>query len=536
MHTINTTNPNQLIFSNKVLNIEVLGGIKLENLSVMRVTLKVASETSNEPPLRHNLDLYNDTQLEKFIRKVAERLAVGTSVVALSFAELTQELENYRLEKLEQQKSSAAHIEVKALSKEERESAIKELKKENLLETTIEALQQSGIIGEQENALILLLAMTSRKMQSPLSIVCLAKSGTGKSYLMDMVARCIPDEDKREQTEFTGNAFYYYKRDEIKGKVFIVKDLDGAQSVLFPMRELQSEGKISKTITRKGKEGKLETINLVVEGPVSVIACTTNETLYEDNANRSILIYLNDSKEQDDSIMYYQKQKRAGLIDTYKEKEIQYRLQLMQRVLEPIRVVNPYAPIIDLPDHFPKKRRALPILLNFIEAITFYHQYQRAQKADERTGEIYIESTKEDVISGFKYLKTVLFRRSDELSGALRDFYERLKQVVDIKIKPVENEPIKKFKVVEIREELRIAPRTFYHYLKTLIEYNYVQIVGGKQRTGYEYEIIQATTQDQLESSIDKYIEEVFIHIDKHIKASKKNVQRAKNMQESIAQ
>ena len=53
--------------------------------------------------LRHNLDLYNDTQTEKLIRKIAERLEIGTSVAAAALTELTDELEKYRLEELEKQ-------------------------------------------------------------------------------------------------------------------------------------------------------------------------------------------------------------------------------------------------------------------------------------------------------------------------------------------------------------------------------------------------------------------------------------------------
>src|SRR5690606_1229372 len=120
------------------------------------------------------------------------------------------------------------------------------------------------------------------------------------------------------------------------------------------------------------------------------------------------------------------------------------------------------APIIDLPESFPKKRRALPILLNFIEAITFYHQYQREQKADKDTGELFIESTIEDVQNGYHYLLHVLCRRSDELDGAVRDFYEKLKSIVKEK-------QLQKFKASDVRTILNTAPRTFYHYMKLLI-------------------------------------------------------------------
>lgn len=98
---INTTNPESLLYDNGQLKLTVLGGVKLEGLDRMRVTLKIELPKSVVPPVRHNLDLYNDTQLEKLIRKTAERLEVGTSVVMASLAELTEQLEHYRMEQIE---------------------------------------------------------------------------------------------------------------------------------------------------------------------------------------------------------------------------------------------------------------------------------------------------------------------------------------------------------------------------------------------------------------------------------------------------
>ena len=506
MAKLNTDNTDHLTYENSILSIEVLGGVRLEGLDRMRVTLKVSLNESETPPVRHNLDLYNDTQLEKFIRKTAERLELGTSVIAGTLAELTQELENYRLEKIREQDQLTATS--KQLTEKEREGAVENLKQTNLLEQTINDLAASGIQGEAENALILFLAMTSRKTPDPISVICLARSGTGKSYLMERVALCIPEEDKKEHTQFTSNAFYYYKKEEIRNKVFLIEDLEGALGVLFPIRELQSKKRISKTITQKGRDGKLQTITLIVEGPVCVIACTTKESIYEDNANRSILIYLNDSKEQDEKVMGYQKQHRAGLVDIYKERETQTKLQHMQKALEPIRVINPFAPLIDLPENFPKKRRALPILLNVIEAITFYHQYQREQTANKETGEVQIESHPDDIENGFRYLKNVLFRRSDELNGAVRDFYETLKTVLG------KNE-LPRFRTSDIRQHIKLTPRSIQAYLKELTEYGYLHITGGKQRLGYEYEILHGTSESQLQQSIEEHIRKVMERVNK---------------------
>jgi predicted DNA-binding transcriptional regulator len=513
MASFNTINPDQLIYENSILTIEVLGGVRLEGLDRMRVTLKVSLNESEIPPVRHNLDLYNDTQLEKFIRKIAERLEVGTSVTAGTLAELTQALENYRLEKIKEQNNEQVN-QSKPLTEKEKQTAIENLQHETLLEQTIQDLAASGIQGESENALLLLLAMTSRKTPDPISVICLARSGTGKSYLMERVALCIPDEDKKEHTQFTSNAFYYYKKEEIRNKIFLIEDLEGALGVLFPIRELQSKKRISKTITQKGRDGKLQTITLIVEGPVCVIACTTKESIYEDNANRSILIYLNDSKEQDEKVMNYQKRHRAGLIEIYKEQQIQIKLQQMQKALAPIKVINPFAPLIDLPESFPKKRRALPILLNVIEAITFYHQYQREQTADKETGEVQIETHPNDIENGFKYLKNVLFRRSDELNGAVRDFYEKLKEIT-------EKNELQKFKVSDIRAHIKLTPRSIQQYLKELLEYGYLHITGGKQRLGYEYEILSGTSEKALQQSIEEHIKKVMEKVNKAYKKKK---------------
>jgi len=517
MSTINTTNPDQLIYDNTLIKLTVLGGIKIEGLDRMRATLKAELPESPQPPIRHNLDLYNDNQLEKFIRKAAERLEIGTSVIAASLSELTAQLESYRLEKLKALQPEEDPI--KILNKEERAEAEEYLQQKNLLEQTTADLTKSGIVGEQSNALILYLAMSSRKCPDPLSVICLAKSGTGKSYLMERVAACFPIEDLLENTQFTENSFYYYKREEIRGKVFLIEDLDGAAAVLYPIRELQSKKRISKTVTIKDKNGGLRTINLVVEGPVSVVGCTTKEQIYEDNANRSILLYLDGSKEQDQNILDYQKKGKAGIIDKHQEKQIQVQLQNVQRLLEPVKILNPYALLIDLPKEVFKPRRTMGLLLNFIEAITYYHQRQRPQRVIEETGEIYIETQPQDIQKGFELLRETLFRKSDELSGACRSFYEWLKQwVVNHRgqkgdeihqedLAENEGEKARGFYARDIRKSRRFNPRTLNRYLNELTEYHYIQIIGGnKHKTGYHYFLNPEAEKQNLQGAIDQQI------------------------------
>ena len=149
MHKLQIENSEQIVYNNSLLILTVLGGVKLEGLDRLRVTLKIELPDSPQPPLRHNLDLYNDTQVEKLVRRTAERLEIGTSVIAASLAELTEQLEIYRLQEIKQQ---AIEPQARPLTEGEQQAAIENLKAENLMEQTTADLQGTGIQGEEENS------------------------------------------------------------------------------------------------------------------------------------------------------------------------------------------------------------------------------------------------------------------------------------------------------------------------------------------------------------------------------------------------
>lgn len=357
--------------------------------------------------------------------KSAEALELLPSEVSAVIGELTSALENYRAQRLEEMKPKKP--EQRTLSEAERKAAVVFLKAPNLLERTRQAIADSGLIGEEDNSLIAYLTYSSRKRHTPLHLMCVGASGTGKTWLQEKVSELMPEEDKLEITTLSSNAFYYFGREELKHKLLLIEDLDGADSMLYPLRELQSKRRISKTVTLKDNKGKLKTVTLNVEGPVCVSGCTTREALYEDNANRCILLYMDVSTEQDQRIMEYQRRLSAGQIDQASEQQIRSQIKNVQRILRPVTVKNPYAVYLKLPDEVFKPRRTMLLLLLFIETVTWYHQYQRELKTDTDTGEQYIESTIEDVETAFALLETTILKKSDELNDACRNFFERLK-------------------------------------------------------------------------------------------------------------
>ncbi len=496
------TNPELLIFDNCELHIEVLGGIRITGLDRMKVTLKVLHKEKAVLPLWHSLDLYNHVQRELAVNNIAEAFEVGTQATTNTIAQLTSELEGYRVQRIE---SLQLKVEQQPeMTAAQRQGAISELKKPNLLARTSQLIAMSGIVAETTNSLIAYLVYSTRKQQVPLHVMFLGTSASGKTYLQERISELIPEEDKIQITQITENALYYFKQHELRNKLILIEDLDGAAGVLYPLRELQTKRRISKTVTLKDSKGNLKTITLTVEGPVSVSGCTTKEKIYDDNANRCILLYTDTSRTQDKRINEYQGRLAAGEVNRERETQLRELFKNMQRMLRPIHIINPYAKLIQLPAQVFKPRRTMTLLLGFIEAVTFYHQYQREVKKDS-TGQPYIETTTSDIQSAFNLLKDVLFSKSDELTRATRDFLEQLKEL----LKALGKES---FTAKQLREKLRLSPSSLKRYLTELDRYGYIKGKGNRYRS-YEYSVTSYDEYESLKSSIDQHLQGILSQI-----------------------
>lgn len=492
---LDTTNPEYLAWRKDNLLISILGGIGLYPLDRLKVTLKIERTDSRSPlhSLRHSLDLYHDDQSEKLIRKAAERLELGSREMQLAIAELTQDLEHYREEQVQAQKPKKP--EKRILTAERERKATGFLKRKDLMPATDKLIEQSGVVGEKVNRQILWYVYGTRLREQPLHVICLGASGTGKTYLQERVSDLIPEEDKVSGTSISENALYYAQDLKLPHKLFIIEDLDGASNVLYSLRELQTKSSISKIVTNKDSKGNMKTIVVEVHGPICLTGTTTKERLYEDNANRCLLIYLDGSKAQHAAIMDNQRKRSAGRINKKQVAETIEFLRDVQSVLKPIAVRNPYAEELHIPETVFKPLRTNAHYLAFIEAVTFYHQYQREIRTDPETGEKYIETTLEDIAAANELLKDVLLAKSDELTKACRDFFESVKGHLQRSEKS-------SFYRSTVREWMRINPNNVRYYLKQLVQYGYLNILGRHKQLGHEYEISDLDEYQKLNGTL----------------------------------
>ena len=103
----------------------------------------------------------------------------------------------------------------------------------------------------------------------------------------------------------------------------------------------------------------------------------------------------------------------------------------------------------------------------------------------------------------------MLFRKSDELSGAARSFYENLR-TWDGKRSRATDPKQGGFYASMIRQDMRIHPRTLSRYLNELCEFGLLEITGGnKYRGGYSYKVRSAKSYQGLQQSIQQQVQRV---------------------------
>ncbi|ELR67974.1 CHC2 zinc finger domain protein [Fulvivirga imtechensis AK7] len=279
--------------------------------------------------------------------------------------------------------------------------------------------------------------------------------------------------------------------------MLLIEDLDGVYNAFLPLREFMSKQSITKLTTDKDAKGNNVQKVLTVEGPICVSGATTKEGIYEDNANRSYLLHINEGAGHMEEVMDYQRKLQAGLVDENSQNIAKQLLKNTQRLLKPIKVINPYATQLKIPDSVFKKLRTNMHYLRLIEIITFYHQWQRPRQKNEK-GEEYILTTLEDISWANRLVKESLLRKSDELNGQLRSFFEALKALISRRPKDRQA-----FYSREIREQFRMNPMKANRYLRELEMWGYIRQTGGNRKTGFEYEIAAWDEYQHLQSGID---------------------------------
>jgi hypothetical protein len=155
----------------------------------------------------------------------------------------------------------------------------------------------------------------------------------------------------------------------------------------------------------------------------------------------------------------------------------------MQRLLKEVRVVNPYACLLEFPADWLRTRRDHLRFLNLIEAITFLYQHQREVKITDQDQE-YSESTLEDYRTAYDLAKEVLGESFTELKKPQRELLEKIEAL----LKQEDQEAINRR---QIREYTGLGDHRLRDLLSELVNLEYLWIMEGKQGKSYRYQLAE---------------------------------------------
>ena len=203
-----------------------------------------------------------------------------------------------------------------------------------------------GVAGEQLLCAALYLIGTSRKLDKPISAIVQSASSTGKSHCIERDAELFPPEDVVRATSLTTNSLYYMPQGGLRHKYVVAgersrKQDDDTAEATRALREMRSSGRLSKLVTVKC-DGELVTTLIEQEGPIAYVESTTASEIFDEDANRGLILDTDERVEQTCAIVKHIAAESEGRLGADRAAVID-KHHALQRMLEKRQVVIPFA-------------------------------------------------------------------------------------------------------------------------------------------------------------------------------------------------
>ena len=442
------------------------------------------------------LDLYHAKQRQVFINQACVELGVKDEVIKKDLGKVLLKLEALQEEQINDHLKPKPEHEGKQLTNEEHAAALDLLKSPDLLNRILNDFAVAGVVGEETNKLAGYLACVSRKLEKPLAVMVQSTSAAGKSSLMDAVLSFMPEEERIQYSAMTGQSLFYMGETNLKHKTLAIAEEEGAHNASYALKLLQSEGEV--TIASTGKDattGNLVTQEYRVEGPTQLFMTTTAIDIDPELMNRCLVLSVDEGREQTEAI--HEQQRFAETLDgLFAKEERQDIIQIhrnAQRLLKPLKIVNPYAQHLKFLSDKTRTRRDHQKYLTLIRSIALLHQYQREIKTETRGGKAveYIEVTLADIDQANAIAHEVLGRTLDELPPQTRKLLELIQCLVqrNCQQQRIEQDDYR-FSRKAVREFTNWSDGQLKIHCKRLEELEYLLVHRGGRGQSFVYELL----------------------------------------------
>jgi len=469
----------------------VRGLAKNTGFETLKVSLRVAC---GETWHLDTLDLAQARQRAAFIEAAADETGLKAELLKRDLGRVLMKLEELQEARLRAQVTPEPAG--PKMTEAEHAAALELLRDPKLLDRILADFAACGVVGEETNKLVGYLAAVSRKLAQPLAVIVQSTSAAGKTALMESVLAFVPPEERIKYSALTGQALYYLSDADLRHKVLAIVEEEGAEKASYPLKLLQSEGEL--TIAATGKDpatGRMITQEYRVEGPVMIFLTTTAVDIDEELLNRCLVLTVDEGREQTAAIHRLQREREtlAGLLRSESRAAVLALHRNAQRLLRPLRVVNPYAEKLTFLDDRTRTRRDHMKYLALIRTIALLHQHQRTVKTAEHEGHPveYIEATLGDIAAANRLAHQVLGRCLDEMPPQSRRLLELTERMVTARRAERKSEREHgRFRARDLREFTGWGNSQLHLHLSRMVAMEYVLTHRADHGQGFVYELV----------------------------------------------
>lgn len=458
----------------------------------LKLNLQLLDKTSGAL-FTDNLDLLSARSRQGYARQAANELGLLDSEILHELGQLLLLVEQLASASIESEQAESATV---VLTEDDQQTALALLKSPDLIGQIRTDLAACGVVGESNNLLAAYLAASSRRLNKPLAVLIQSSSAAGKSSLMEAVLNLMPAEERLQYSAMTGQSLFYLGETDLRHKILAIAEEEGVRQAAYALKLLQSDGELTIASTAKDEAtGNLVTKQYTVEGPVMLMLTTTAIDVDEELLNRCLVLTVNESRAQTEAIHTRQRQSQtlAGLLQESEKERLTELHQNAQRLLKPVKIVNPYANQLTFISDKTRTRRDHMKYLTLIQSITLLHQYQRPVKHVEHQGQplAYIEVSQADIQLANELAHDLLGRTLDELPPQTRQLLLLIRQMVLALAKEQQQKPQSvRFTRRDIRAFTQWSDSQLKLHCVRLTEMEYLLVHGGSRGHLLRYELL----------------------------------------------
>lgn len=347
------------------------------------------------------LDVTNSTARTRFVKGASEKLASSKEELAWlddALVELTEQADVADAAESPSQDEADLFQEsqrrLDEMTKDAKDGADQLLRKDDIEAAIVNDLNTIGVTGESSTVLLLYLAATSRLLMKPASVIVQGSSSSGKSHLIESVARLIPPEAKIEASSMSANALYYLSEGALVHRVIFAGERhrrqdDESADATRALREMISAGRLIKMIPVKNvNDGGFETKLIERQGPIAFLESTTLHSVFDEDANRCLIVHPDETLRQSQAIIRSLAAGFAGTAGPKRTRDIIERHFALQRrlTLGPRSVIVPQAEQLAEQINCSRVeiRRAFGLFMSIVQAIALLYSHQRDQDGQGR--------------------------------------------------------------------------------------------------------------------------------------------------------